>query len=95
MDGLDAATDKRPGVATAAYELAAVVWQVHDGVGSAPQAAAEPLDEHVVAHVKVRNILETIRHSCFATKQLVSLAVPSADRRAVFGVSQQSNEGTI
>ena len=54
MEGLAPWTDEQPGVMTAAYELAAVIWQVHDDAGAVSQAAREPLDGHVVAHIKAR-----------------------------------------
>ena len=52
MEGLSASMGEQPGDATAAYELAAVIWQVHDAAEAATQAATEPLDGHVVAHIK-------------------------------------------
>ena len=37
------------------YELCAVIWQVRDDDATSPKTAAEPQDEHVVAHIKVRD----------------------------------------
>jgi len=49
-----AASSDKAGGSEALFELCALVWQVRDDDAMSPKTVAEPQDEHVVAHIKVR-----------------------------------------